>query len=93
MYLYIFVYIYTCTYTCLYIHNCIYSYLNTYYILRKNELTCSYVNPVCCSVLQCVAVCCSVLQCVAVCCSQFKNTPTHILPLFRQTATHYNTLN
>jgi len=25
--------------------------------------------PVCCSVLQCVAVCCSVLQCVAVCCS------------------------
>ena len=26
-------------------------------------------RPVCCSVLQCVAVCCSVLQCVAVCCS------------------------
>jgi len=25
--------------------------------------------PVCCSVLQCVAVCCSVLQCVAVRCS------------------------
>ena len=25
--------------------------------------------PLCCSVLQCVAVCCSVLQCVAVCCS------------------------
>jgi len=31
----------------------------------------SYCNiiPMCCSVLQCVAVCCSVLQCVAVCCS------------------------
>ena len=27
------------------------------------------LRPVCCSVLQCVAVCCSVLQCVAVCCS------------------------
>jgi len=26
-------------------------------------------DPLCCSVLQCVAVCCSVLQCVAVCCS------------------------
>jgi len=26
-------------------------------------------NPVCCSVLQCIAVCCSVLQCVAVCCN------------------------
>ena len=25
--------------------------------------------PLCCSVLQCVAVCCSVLQCVAACCS------------------------
>jgi len=28
------------------------------------------VDPVCCSVLQCVAVCCSVLQCVAVCYSR-----------------------
>jgi len=29
--------------------------------------------PVCCSVLQCVAVCCSVLQCVAVCCSLLQS--------------------
>jgi len=28
-----------------------------------------YLDTMCCSVLQCVAVCCSVLQCVAVCCS------------------------
>jgi len=36
-------------------------YCNTYLPRRS--------HPVCCSVLQCVAVCCSVLQCAAVCCS------------------------
>jgi len=28
--------------------------------------------PLCCSVLQCVAVCCSVLQCIAVCCKELQ---------------------
>jgi len=32
-------------------------------------LRCKLSDPVCCSVLQCVAGCCRVLQCVAVCCN------------------------
>ena len=42
----------------------------------------SFVNPVYCSVLQCVqyvAVCCSVLQCVVACCSVL---PLYILSRF-----------
>jgi len=37
----------------------------------RTGLVCDHRRPVCCSVLQCVAVCCgaSVLQCVAVCSS------------------------
>ena len=37
--------------------------------LKEVEHVVACKRPVCCSVLQCVAVCCSVLQCVAVCCS------------------------
>ena len=38
-------------------------------------------HPVCCSVLQCVAVCCSVSQCVAVCCSVLQHpSPTTSTP-------------
>jgi len=39
-----------------------------------SHISCSDVNTVCCSVLQCVAVCCSVLHCVALCCSGLNDT-------------------
>ena len=54
--------------------------------------------PVCCSVLQCVAVCCKVLQCVAVCCSVLQcglfvwYTPIGTQITLQHTATHCNTL-
>ena len=36
-----------------------------------------YLEEVCCSVLQCVAMCCNVLQCVEVCCSWSLNLLIH----------------
>ena len=43
------------------------------------------IHPICCSVLQCVAVCCSVLQCVAACCSVLQCVAVccsvHLMPL------------
>jgi len=37
--------------------------------MPPHKTRCCSELPMCCRVLQCVAVCCSVLQCVAVCCS------------------------